>query len=125
MDRVDRHRAASTQRHCGRDGSSWPFLWAALCLALSHDVCASGKPVIHTIVIEGVKFEPGTLTIQRGDVVIWINKDPFPHTVTAAGTFDSHSIAVGHSWKWVARKTGQFAYACTLHPNMKGLLQVH
>ena len=94
-------------------------------LALPHDAYAAGQPVVHTIVIEGVKFEPATLTVKRGEVIIWINKDPFPHTVTDAGAFDSHSIAVAHSWKWVAQKTGRYVYTCTLHPNMKGLLQVH
>ena len=50
----------------------------------------------------------------------WINKDPFPHTVTAAGAFDSHPIAAGRSWKYKARRAGEFSYICTLHPTMKG-----
>lgn len=56
--------------------------------------------------------------------MVWANRDPFPHTVTAAGVFDSHSIATGSSWKYVARKAGDYAYICTLHPNMKGMLRV-
>ena len=91
---------------------------------LSRDAFAAGQPVIHTVVIAGVNFEPTTLIVKRGDIVRWVNKDPFPHTVTASGVFDSHSIAADHSWKWIARKAGQWAYTCTLHPNMKGSLQV-
>ena len=64
------------------------------------------------------------LVVKRGDTVVWVNKDPFPHTVTAAGAFDSHDIPAGASWKYVARKPGDFAYICTLHPNMKGTLTV-
>ena len=30
----------------------------------------------------------------------------------------------GKSWKFTARKAGEFAYLCTLHPNMKGILKV-
>ena len=55
---------------------------------------------------------------------MWINKDPFPHTVTAKGVFDSHDIAACRSWKDTARKAGEFAYICTLHPTMQGTLKV-
>ena len=78
----------------------------------------------HTVVIEGVKYEPESLTVKRGDTVVWVNKDPFPHTVTSKGAFDSHDIAAGKSWKYTATKAGEFAYVCTLHPNMKGTLSV-
>lgn len=77
-----------------------------------------------TVVIEGVKYEPETLTVKRGETVTWINKDPFPHTVTASGVFDSHSIPPNRSWRYTAHKAGEFAYSCTLHPNMKGTLKV-
>ena len=40
------------------------------------------------------------------------------------GAFDSHDIAGGKSWKYTARKAGEYAYICTLHPNMKGTLKV-
>ncbi|SRR6266581_1610232 len=93
---------------------AWPLFCAA----------AGGPPAGHTIVIEGVKFEPETLTVKRGETVRWVNKDPFPHTVTAAGVFDSHDIGPDRSWKYVARKAGQYRYICTLHPNMKGTLTV-
>jgi plastocyanin len=77
-----------------------------------------------TVVIEGVKFEPAELTVERGATVVWVNKDPFPHTATARGAFDSKEIAPGKSWKWIARKTGSYDYVCTLHPGMKGKLTV-
>jgi len=64
------------------------------------------------------------LGVKRGDRVVWMNKDPFPHTATAHGTFDSGSIAPGHSWSYSARKPGEFAYVCTFHPGMKGTLIV-
>jgi len=85
---------------------------------------AAAKPVAHTVVIEGLKYEPETLTVKRGETVVWVNKDPFPHTVTVKGAFDSHDIAAGKSWKFTPRKTGEYAYICTLHPNMRGTLKV-
>lgn len=99
--------------------------WTVICIAGSVvGTSAATKPPIRTVVIDGVKFEPEALTVQRGDTVVWVNKDPFPHTVTAPGAFDSHSIAAGRSWKYVARKAGDYSYTCTLHPNMKGSLKV-
>jgi plastocyanin len=78
----------------------------------------------HTVAMDGTRFIPETLTVKRGDRVVWVNKDPFPHTATAAGTFDSRSVAAGASWTYVPRKSGEFAYVCVLHPGMKGTLVV-
>lgn len=80
----------------------------------------------HTVTIEGLRYSPQTLTVHRGDRVTWINKDPFPHTVTSTtGKFDSHEIAPGGSWTYVARKAGEYDYLCSLHVSMKGRLEVH
>lgn len=101
------------------------WAWGWLCVVgAAHAAGADAKPAAHTVVIDGVKFDPEALTVRRGETVVWVNKDPFPHTVTAARVFDSHSIAAGASWKYVARKPGTYAYTCTLHPNMKGTLTV-
>jgi len=95
--------------------------WLAIALAFA------AMPVLaadRTIVIDGTAFAPATVTVERGDRVTWVNKDPFPHTATAKGTFDSGSIAAGASWTWVASKAGTFDYICTLHPTMKAQLVV-
>jgi plastocyanin len=115
----------SKRRRHGREGS---HVLAAVLVGAGCLVCGSAAiaaaPVTHTVVIEGVKYEPETLTVKRGETVVWVNKDPFPHTVTDKGAFDSHDIAAGKSWKYTARKAGEYAYVCTLHPNMKGTLKV-
>jgi plastocyanin len=94
--------------------------FAVAALAVAADRAAS----THEIVMQAVQFVPATLKVRRGDVVVWTNRDPFPHTATAAGTFDSKSIAEGRSWRWRADRAGSFAYVCTLHPTMKGTLEV-
>jgi plastocyanin len=105
--------------------------WRAALVGAAALVCLGADAIdeavaatTHTVVIEGVKYEPESLTVKRGDTVVWVNKDPFPHTVTSKGAFDSHDIAAGKSWKYTASKAGEFAYVCTLHPNMKGTLSV-
>jgi plastocyanin len=63
--------------------------------------------------------------VKVGDIIFWINRDPFPHTATAhGGQFDSHEIAAAGSWKYTAKKAGVFPYACTLHPTMLATLRV-
>lgn len=85
---------------------------------------AVARATTHTVVMKAVSYAPLALTIKRGDTVVWVNEDPFPHTVTAAGAFDSKSIAAGASWKYTPRHAGEYAYICTFHPNMKGTLTV-
>ena len=84
----------------------------------------AGAATTHTVVMDGTRFTPETLMVKRGDRVVWINKDPFPHTATADRAFDSKSIAAGGAWSYTADKPGEFAYVCTLHPGMKGMLIV-
>ena len=121
------HTSASMEQRHGR-GWAYPLAVALVCAGgLVHTgigAIAAGKGATHTIVIEGTNYAPATLTIKRGDTLVWINKDPFPHTVTAKGVFDSHNIGADRSWKYTARNAGEFAYICTLHPNMKAMLKV-
>ncbi|MBU6492658.1 MAG: cupredoxin family copper-binding protein [Burkholderiales bacterium] len=76
------------------------------------------------IVIENMQFTPASATVERGDEVVWINRDLVAHTATSAGAFDSHAIAPGQSWTYVARVPGRYAYGCSLHPTMKATLIV-
>ncbi len=102
---------------------------SAVCLTL----CTIGvaavdrpKPKTHRVTIEGMKFQPGVLTVDSGDTVVWVNQDLVPHTATSseAGIFDSKLIAPDKSWKLTVRKKGDFAYICTYHPTMKATLRV-
>lgn len=79
----------------------------------------------HTVVIEAMSFSPQVLEASAGDTVVWVNKDPFPHTATAEDRrFDSGDIAAGQSWTLQVSSEGQSAYVCSLHPTMKGTLIV-
>jgi plastocyanin len=105
---------------------------ATFAIAVSLIVCAIGlvageraKPQTHTVIIEGMRFQPESLTVARGDTVVWVNNDLVPHTATSeAGNFDSQIIQAEKSWKFTASKKGEFAYTCTFHPTMKAMLQV-
>lgn len=100
-----------------------PFIALAFAFVLPGSILAA-KSTRHMVQIQGAKYEPDTIEVNRGDTIVWVNHDPYPHTVTASGEFDSHSIRAGGKWQYVARKAGAFSYVCTLHPNMKGMLKV-
>ena len=87
------------------------------------DPPSAGQTV--TVLIDSVQFKPQSVTVLRGDRIVWVNKDPIPHTVTAdSRTFDSHSLAPDASWAYVANRRGQYVYHCTLHPTMTGTIVV-
>ena len=101
------------------------LLAAATLASAAPGLGADSRPATYSVAIEGTRFEPETLTVRPGDTVVWVNKDPFPHTATAlTGSFDSKSIAPNKSWQYTPRKTGVFPYLCTLHPTMKATLRV-
>jgi plastocyanin len=84
------------------------------------------KPATHTITIEGMQFQPATLTVKLGDSIVWVNKDLFPHTATAtAGGFDSAQITPGGSWRYRTHKKGEINYVCSLHPTMNAVVNVN
>ena len=87
---------------------------------------ASAGPQTHVIELRGMKMDPQVLTVNVGDTIEWKNDDIVPHTATTTDSkeFDSGSIAVGASWKYVAGKKGTFLYDCTFHPNMRAKLVV-
>jgi plastocyanin len=88
-------------------------------------MAASPVPATHIVIVVGMKFEPETLTVKRGDKVVWVNRDFFPHTATAPDrSFDSGDIVTNAAWTYIANKSGTFGYVCTLHPTMKATLIV-
>jgi len=100
--------------------------WLAAAVAALLIGGADAAPVVHTVTIDGFEFHPPEVTVGKGDVVVWVNKDPVPHTATAKGAaLDSGSIAASGSFRFTATREGRFEYVCTLHPTMKGVLVVH
>jgi len=97
----------------------------AVAFALTGAMPVDAAATTHTVTMEGTSFSPQTLTVKRGDRIVWVNRDPFPHTATSkAAGFDSRSIAAQKSWRHIARKPGTFPYVCTFHPTMTGTLVV-
>jgi plastocyanin len=101
------------------------LLAGAVLIGSAAGLSAAPAAKTHTVVIEGVQFSPATLEVNAGDTVVWKNKDPFPHNVTAQNkAFHSPDFGGGQSWTYKAKTKGVFPYVCTLHPNMKATLIV-
>ena len=107
-----------------RHSTALALICAAALAATGKLASAAAKSATHKVIMKATSYAPMALTVKRGDTVVWVNEDPFPHTVTSSGAFDSKSIAAGASWKYKPRKAGVYAYTCTFHPNMKGTLTV-
>ncbi|GMV53992.1 MAG: hypothetical protein D8M52_06235 [Chlorobi bacterium] len=80
--------------------------------------------VTDTVVIEGMQFVPQSLTVHKGDTVVWINRDMVVHNVTddSNRSQSSGDINVGATWMMVPSKS--FSYLCTIHPTMTGSVTV-
>jgi plastocyanin len=78
-----------------------------------------------TVVIRQMQFDPAIVTINKGDTVVWINKDMVDHNVTEekSKTFYSDTIRVGKSWIHAFDSSAK--YFCSIHPSMKGKVIVH
>jgi plastocyanin len=99
-------------------------VWIAIAFVVAAVGVLPAAAATRTIVIDAMQFATPSLTVRRGDAVVWVNRDLVPHTATAPDGFDSGVIAPGKSWTWRADRPGRFEYVCTLHPTMKARLVV-
>lgn len=79
---------------------------------------------------EDLCYIPYELSVRAGETVTWTNQDAAFHSVTSgaygepSGMFDSGHMDPGQSFRYVFSDPGRFAYHCTLHPWMEGVVDV-
>ncbi len=98
-----------------------PVLLFSSCHSASQKSSANTHSV-DTIVIKQMQFIPAELTVEKGDTVVWINKDIVDHNITEEGNhlWSSDTLKVAHSWKKAIADSSH--YFCSIHPSMKGRL---
>ncbi len=76
--------------------------------------------------ISATGFSPATVTIKKGQTVVWTNTDTAKHTVMADDKNGPHSpeLTRGSSYTDTFATTGTFPYHCSLHPTMRGTITV-
>ena len=81
-------------------------------------------PVRHTVKILHMKFIPENIIVNKGDTVVWENKDFFQHDVTDEknNAWSSGPVDQGKTWSKVITKDEN--YICNLHKVMKGTIKV-
>ena len=100
-----------------------------ICTALSYMAiagCSSvpHKPKLVKVDIRNMKFVPDTVTVSKGDTIIWVNNDMVVHDVTEqpSKAWSSGPMAMGASWKMVV--TDGADYYCSIHAVMKGKIEL-
>lgn len=78
----------------------------------------------HIVEIKQMRFEPQDVKVQKGDRVVWVNKDITSHDVTEESkkVWTSSPLATGQSWSLVVTQAAD--YYCSLHQVMKGKITV-
>jgi plastocyanin len=110
-----------------------PVLFTSL-IVLTSNVNADESKIVNVDIVLGAAkvdntkfYNPGTVSIEAGTTVSWMNIDKDPHTVTD-GTpnskwgkiFDSGLMRQGKEYRYTFDEPGTYQYLCALHPWMYG-----
>lgn len=73
--------------------------------------------------VENLAYLPSIITAEQGDVIKWINNDPFDHTATVEGGWEI-VIPAGETIEQPLEKPELATFYCRYHPTMIGTLVV-
>ena len=85
---------------------------------------AAAAPQTHVIVIDKMKFGPAPAKVRKGDTILWVNRDIFRHTATAANKSFDVDLPPKKQKRMAVRASGSIAFICKYHPGMRGVLRV-
>lgn len=89
----------------------------------SGDGASAAAATPGTVVVKNLRYSPKAVTVDAGDTVTWKFDDGrIPHDVKADG-FESPTQSKG-TWTHTFTKAGTYDYHCSLHPYMKGTVEV-
>jgi plastocyanin len=95
-----------------------------LCAAVAGALLSVAPPVpaaaaTHVVLIDQMKYGP-VPPLKVGDEVLFVNKDIFRHTVTAANNGFSLDLLPGARGGLRINSAGHAAFYCKYHPGMRG-----
>ena len=79
-----------------------------------------------TIKIKDFAFDPQDVKAKVGEKITWVNEDDAPHNAVAqnGGDLKTSTFEKGGSDTYTLDEAGTIEYICTVHPQMKGTIEV-
>ena len=94
----------------------------AVTIAVGAAVVPAHAGSSKTVAVKNNSFSPTSLSIKKGDKVVWKwTQGGVPHNVTPGSRTSSKK---GFSYSKTFTKAGTFRYVCTIHPSMKMTVKV-
>ena len=95
-----------------------------LCTAVAGALLPAGfaapaAAATHIVTIEALKYAP-VPPLRVGDVVIFVNKDLFRHTITASNNSFNLDLMPGTRGGLHINSAGKASFYCKYHPGMRG-----
>lgn len=85
---------------------------------------AAAAPHTYVVVIDKMRFGPVPARLRPGDRIVWLNRDMFRHTATAANRSFDVDLPPSSKGMSVIRTGGEISVTCRYHPGMKTVLKV-
>ena len=77
------------------------------------------------VAIRNFAYTPATVSIKVGESVRWTNYDAAPHDAVAlTGSWKTPLLKVNESATQTYKAPGSYPYYCTVHPAMRGTVEV-
>jgi plastocyanin len=75
--------------------------------------------------VVGFQFLPAKISAAAGKAISFLNADDSPHQIAVAGGGPKTAVLVrGQRASLTLDKPGEYGYICSLHPSMKGTIEV-
>jgi plastocyanin len=99
---------------------------AVMLVGAPRAVAAQPAPAVAAEVeIDQFAFVPQRMTVKAGTTVTWANDDDTPHTVASSSKlFKSKALDTKDKFSFTFTTPGTYAYFCSLHPHMTGVVVV-
>ena len=75
------------------------------------------------VALEQCRMSPAVLHADVGSTVTFVNEDPMGHNVLGQG-WGTDALLSGATFTHAFDEPGTYAYACTIHPGMVGVVSV-
>lgn len=85
---------------------------------------AAAAPKTYVVVIDKMKFGPVPAKLRKGDRIVWLNRDMFRHTATAANKSFDVDLPPNSKATTVVGSMGAIPVTCRYHPGMRTMLKV-